>query len=161
MKIAPATTPQDIVAVRRLFEDYAATLAISLCFQGFGAELAGLPGAYAAPRGRLYLATVDGVPAGCVAMRPHDAQNAEMKRLYVRAQFQGRGIGLKLAEQVIADARALGYASLLLDTLPSMQTALRLYDTLGFVRRGPYFDTPVAENIFMELKLGGPSLPTV
>lgn len=144
---------EDIAAVRRLFEEYAASLEVDLCFQNFSAELAGLPGAYAPPRGRLLLATEDGPPVACVALRPKTDQAGEMKRLYVRPGHQGRGLGRQLAEQVIAEARVIGYNSLLLDTLPSMQAAIKLYESLGFVRREPYFDSPVAGNVYMELRL--------
>jgi putative acetyltransferase len=153
VKIIQATSVEDIAAVRQLFEEYAASLEIDLCFQNFFAELAGLPGAYASPRGRLLLAMADDKPAGCVALRPHRERVGEMKRLYIRPGHQGLGLGRKLAEQIISDARTIGYTSLLLDTLPSMQAAIKLYESLGFVRRGPYFDSPVAGNVFMELKL--------
>lgn len=153
MKITHATSLEDIAAVRRLFEEYATSLAIDLCFQGFAAELAGLPGAYAPPRGRLLLATIDGSPAGCVGLRPRDEHTCEMKRLYVRPAFQGRGLGRLVAQHVIAQARASGYSTLVLDTLPSMKGAVRLYESLGFVRRPPYFQSPIADNVFMELRL--------
>jgi ribosomal protein S18 acetylase RimI-like enzyme len=153
VKIVQATSPADIAAARRLFEEYAASLNISLCFQNFSEELAGLPGAYAAPRGRLLLAWVDGAPAGCVALRPKEGQACEMKRLYVRSAHQGTGLGRQLVAAVITEARAIGYESMLLDTLPIMQTALKLYDSIGFVRRAPYYPTPVDGTVFMELKL--------
>lgn len=153
MKIFQANTVEDIAAARRLFEEYAASIETDLCFQNFSKELTGLPGAYAPPRGRLLLALVDATPVGCVGLRPHDATTGEMKRLFVQPGHQGRGLGKQLAEAVIAEARAIGYTSLLLDTLPSMQSAIRLYEVLGFVRRPPYFDSPVGGNVFMELKL--------
>jgi ribosomal protein S18 acetylase RimI-like enzyme len=150
-----ATSSGDIAIVRRLFEEYAASLNISLCFQNFSEELAGLPGAYAAPRGRLLLALVDGVPAGCVALRPKEGPACEMKRLYVRPAQQGAGLGRQLVEAVITEARAIGYTSMLLDTLPIMQTALKLYESIGFARRSPYYPTPVDGTVFMELDLSG------
>lgn len=153
MEIVQAASGEDIAAIRRLFAEYAASLELDLCFQNFPAELAGLPGAYAARRGRLLLALVEGVPAGCVALRPKDEGTCEMKRLYVRPGHQGLGLGRKLTERAIVEARAIGYSTLLLDTLPSMQAAVRLYESLGFVRRAPYFDSPVAGNVFMELRL--------
>ena len=107
---------------------------------------------YAPPRGRLLLVQVDGELAGCVALRPKEGTACEMKRLYLRPAFHGRGLGRKLAEHVISEARALGYTSLLLDTLPTMQAAIRLYESLGFVRRGAYYAAPDT-NIFMELPL--------
>lgn len=159
MKIIQATSGEDIAVVRQLFEEYAASLDVDLCFQNFAQELAGLPGAYTAPRGRLLLALIDGVPVGCVALRLHHDQAGEMKRLFVRPGHQGRGIGRKLVEAVITEARAIGYTSILLDTLPTMQTAIKLYGTLGFVPCPPYFDSPVGGNVFMELRLGRDAKP--
>lgn len=153
MKIIQATNVETIASARRLFQEYAASLDTDLCFQNFAKELAALPGYYAPPRGRLLLAMVDGAPVGCVALRPHDARTGEMKRLFVRPGHQGRGLGRFLVEAVIAEARAIGYTCLLLDTLPSMQNAIRLYEAMGFVRRAPYFDSPVGGNVFMELSL--------
>jgi len=127
--IAPAVTADEIAAVRQLFEEYAAGLEVDLCFQNFSAELAALPGSYAPPHGRLLLARVDGAPAGCVALRPQCAHAGEMKRLYVRPDHQGIGLGRRLAERVLGEARAIGYTSLLLDTLPSMGTAIALYES--------------------------------
>lgn len=153
MKIIQANSLEDITAARRLFEEYAASIDTDLCFQNFAKELAGLPGAYAPPRGRLLLAMVDDKPVGCVGLRPHDATTGEMKRLFVQPGYQGRGFGRSLVEAVTAEARAIGYTRLLLDTLPSMQSAIKLYESLGFVRRAPYFDSPVGGNVFMELSL--------
>ncbi len=153
MKIIQATNVETIASARRLFQEYAASIDTDLCFQNFAKELAALPGYYAPPRGRLLLAMIDGAPVGCVALRPHDAHTGEMKRLFVRPGHQGRGLGRFLVEAVIAEARAIGYTSLLLDTLPSMQSAIRLYESIGFVRRAPYFDSPVGGNVFMELSL--------
>jgi putative acetyltransferase len=152
-KIIQAVSPADIAIVRRLFEEYAASLNVSLCFQNFAAELAGLPGDYAAPRGRLLLATIGDEPAGCVALRPKGEQACEIKRLFVNPRHQGRGLGRKLAERMISEARAIGYTSMLLDTLPSMHAAHRLYESLGFVQREPYYPTPVGGTVFMELRL--------
>jgi len=152
--IIQATTVETIAITRRLFQEYAASIDTDLCFQNFSKELTDLPGYYAPPRGRLLLAMIDGAPVGCVALRPHDATAGEMKRLFVRPGHQGRGLGRKLVEAVTAEARAIGYTTLLLDTLPSMQSAIRLYESLGFVRRAPYFDSPVGGNVFMELSLG-------
>lgn len=153
MNIIQANSIEDIAAARRLFEEYAASIDTDLCFQNFSKELAGLPGAYAPPRGHLLLAVVDGIPVGCVGLRPHDATTGEMKRLFVQPGHQGRGIGRQLVEAVTAEARAIGYTSLLLDTLPTMQSAIKLYESLGFVHRPPYFDSPVGGNVFMERKL--------
>lgn len=139
--------------VAALFSEYAASLPVDLSYQGFSQELAGLPGKYARPDGRLYLALADGVPAGCVAMRRLDETRAEMKRLYVRASFRGHALGRTLAERLIADARALGCEMLLLDTLGSMHSAQALYQSLGFVHTEAYYDCPVAGTVFMRLNL--------
>jgi putative acetyltransferase len=125
-----------------------------MSYQGFAAELAGLPGAYAPPRGRLLLALDAGGEAGCVALRPVNEVTCETKRLFVRPSWQGRGLGRALAGRVIAEARTIGYSTLLLDTLPTMHSAIRLYESLGFVRRAPYYPTAPAGTVFMELELG-------
>ncbi len=154
MNIRSAVTPEDFVLVRPLFEEYAAWLDVDLSFQGFAAELAGLPGAYAPPRGRLLLAVNDdGAVAGCVALRPLVDTTCEMKRLYVRAAFRGQGAGRLLAGQIVTEARAIGYRTMKLDTLPRMQSALRIYAALGFVRCTAYYETPLADTVFMELRL--------
>jgi ribosomal protein S18 acetylase RimI-like enzyme len=152
MTISPAQSTDEITAIRELFAEYAASLSIDLAYQGFGKELAELPGAYSPPRGRLLLATLEGIYAGCVALRPIDPQTCEMKRLYVRPELQGAGVGRMLAVRAIAEARSIGYSAILLDTLPTMQGALRLYDSLGFVRRTPYYQSPIEGTVFMELR---------
>lgn len=153
MPICQATAPEHLTVIRNLFEEYAAWLRIDLAFQGFATELATLPGAYAPPRGRLLLAMDTDGPAGCVALRPAGDTACEMKRLFVRPTCQGRGLGRALARQVIADAQALGYSCMVLDTLPFMHGALQLYESLGFVRRSAYYSTPLPETVFMELRL--------
>jgi GNAT superfamily N-acetyltransferase len=153
MYILPATTPRQIAQVHRLFEEYARLLGIDLCFQNFADELAGLPGSYAPPRGRLLLAVIDDQPAGCVALRPLQDNACEMKRLFVPPAFRGQGIGRKLAEQIIAEARQIGYAVMKLDTLPSLKPATALYTSLGFSPCSPYNDTPLKETLFLELPL--------
>ncbi len=115
---------------RELFREYQVSLGIDLCFQGFEEEMAALPGTYAPPQGRLYVAFVDGRPAGCIALRPFEGQQCEMKRLYVRPGFRGQSLGRKLAQRVISEAREIGYAALLLDTLPTMTAAQELYRSL-------------------------------
>ena len=140
-------------ACRELFVEYQRGLGVSLCFQNFERELETLPGDYARPRGRLILARVAGEPAGCVALRPLGPREAEMKRLYVRAMFRGMGLGRTLAECAIDEARALGYATLKLDTLPSMGEAQRLYAELGFVGTAAYNDNPVEGVRFLALAL--------
>ena len=153
MEIAQAVTPEQIVEARTLFREYERSLGIDLCFQGFEQELAGLPGAYAPPRGRLLLAVDGGAPAGCVALRPLDDAVCEMKRLYVRPPYRGRRPGRRLAERVIVDAQAFGYPRMRLDTLPSMKEALALYRALGFVEIAPYYANPVPGARFLELDL--------
>jgi len=128
-------------------------LDIDLCFQGFEHEVAGLPGAYAPPRGRLLLALDGAVPAGCVALRPLAAATCEMKRLYVRPAARGRRVGRLLAETVLREARGIGYARMRLDTMPSMKEAIALYRSLGFLEIAPYCENPVAGALFMELSL--------
>ena len=143
----------ELAAVRDLFLEYAGSLNFSLCFQDFETELEGLPGAYAPPRGILLLAQDGGEVAGCVGVRPLDAGRCEMKRLYVREYHRGSGLGRRLAERAIAFARAAGYRSMLLDTLPQMEAATRLYRELGFTRCAPYYDnTPIGSSC-LELKL--------
>jgi len=157
--IRSVASPDDIVIVRALFQEYARELAVDLCFQGFAAECASLPGAYAPPRGRLLLAEVDGQDVGCVALRPLDGSTAEMKRLYVRPAWRATGLGRRLATTVIAEAAALGYQRLRLDTLPSMRAAIAMYRALGFREIDPYYPNPVAGALFLERALGAPGEP--
>jgi len=146
---------------RAIFREYAAQLAVDLCFQGFEDELAGLPGEYAAPAGALLLAFVDGALAGCGAFRPlHDVDypNAcEMKRLYVRRAFRRFGLGRLLARQLMDRAIEAGYSTMLLDTLDDMEAARNLYETLGFVEIPPYYFNPVpgAHYLKVDLRLPG------
>lgn len=134
-------------AARDIFREYAAGLGVDLCFQSFDAELAGLPGDYAPPRGSLLLAFIEGHVAGCVALRPLDNVDypnaAEMKRLYVRKAFRGFGLGRQLVEAVMDAARLAGYACVLLDTLDDMEAARALYDELGFEDIPPYYHNPI------------------
>jgi ribosomal protein S18 acetylase RimI-like enzyme len=144
---------ENLEEVRQLFSEYATSLGISLDFQDFDAELAGLPGDYAPPSGRLLIATSDGHAAGCVAMRKLNDEVCEMKRLYVRPEFQGLKIGRSLAEAVIAAAKKMGYERMRLDTLPSMKAARTLYASLGFREIAPYRHNPIEGTAFMELTL--------
>jgi len=143
----------DLAATRALFEEYAASLPIKLCFQQFDQELATLPGAYTAPRGTLILCRCGGVPAGCVGLRPFDAATGELKRLYVVPRFRGHGIARELITRAIATARAAGYHDLVLDTLASMQPAIRLYESFRFRPTAPYYDNPNAAVHFFRLQL--------
>jgi putative acetyltransferase len=153
MELRHAISPAEIAHARSLLEEYAVWLGVDLQFQGFAAELAALPGYYGPPRGRLLLAlTEHDEVAGCVALRPLSDSVCEMKRLFVRPAFRGQGIGRRLAGQIIADARGLGYTAMRLDTLPFIKEALQLYRSLGFVECPPYYDTPLADTIFLELK---------
>ena len=145
--------PAGLTLVRRLFEEYAASLDTDLAFQGFAEELAGLPGAYARPSGGLLLAMDGDEAAGCAAFRLLEPGICEMKRLYVRPAARGARWGRRLAERVVADARRAGYDRMRLDTLPSMRAAVRLYAELGFQEIAPYRHNPVAGTKFLELVL--------
>ena len=140
---------------RTLFLEHAATLGFDLCFQGFDEELVTLPGGYAAPRGALLLTVVGDDLAGCVAMRPFGDDICEMKRLYVRPAFRGRGVGRRLATQIIEAAREAGYARMRLDTVPSMVEARALYGATGFVEIPACRVNPVEGAVFVELDLDG------
>jgi putative acetyltransferase len=140
-------------AARQLFAEYAASLDISLCFQGFDEELAGLPGTYAPPRGRLLLACRGKESVGCVALQPLEPGTCEMKRLYVRPAYRTGGVGRLLAERVIHEAATAGYRRMRLDSLPAMETALQLYRRLGFREIAPYTTNPVKGAVFLELQL--------
>jgi len=154
MKLVQVQSEKDITQARELFEEYAAWLEIDLCFQNFDRELAGLPGDYALPTGRLLLAFVDEQLAGCVALRKIDEGVCEMKRLFVRPAFRGKGLGRKLTETIIEEARRIGYQQVRLDTLPpKMQTAVGVYRSLGFKEIDPYYRNPVEGATFMELVL--------
>lgn len=151
---AQAHSPQQIAAIRELFLEYAQSLGFSLCFQGFDKELAELPGDYAPPRGRLILARRQGDAAGCAALHPSSGDICEMKRLYVRPEFRGKGLGRALAERIIAVARESGYQRLRLDTVePRMKTAVALYGQLGFREIAPYRPNPIEGALYLELHL--------
>jgi len=144
---------EDLVSVRALFQEYWASFGFTPCFQNFDAELAGLPGDYQAPKGRLALALADGKPAGCVALRPIDASRCEAKRLYVRPQYRGQGIGKALLDWVINEARAAGYVEMVGDTMPVMERALGMYERVGFERTGPYAKDATPGAIYIRLRL--------
>ena len=158
MNIVPVTSPEQLREVRRLFEEYAASLSFDLCFQNFQQELDRLPGDYAPPGGGLWLATTDrGEAAGCVAMRRLEPGVGEMKRLYVRPEHRGTGLGKRLALKVLEEAESIGYRRIRLDTTPEMAGAIRLYESLGFTRIAPYRANPVEGALYMEIELGGAS----
>jgi len=154
LTIVNAESPAQIAQVRELFLEYANSLGFSLCFQGFDKELAALPGDYALPDGRLLLAEFEGQLAGCGALHRLDAGNCEIKRLYVRPQFRGHGIGRLLTERLIAEARAIGYRAMRLDTIADkMREAVALYRRLGFREIAPYRENPIPTTLYMELTL--------
>ena len=161
--IRQAESPEDFAAARRLFEEYQAWLGVDLCFQGFAAELDSLATMYGPPRGRLLLVETapdaggdrpDGF-AGCIALRPFDADRCEMKRLYVRADHQGAGLGKRLIERLIAEAKEIGYRRMVLDTLPQMQAAQHLYAAYGFRDIEAYYSNPTPGVRYLALELEG------
>lgn len=154
MELIQAESAEDINRTRELFKEYAAGLGIDLCFQNFDKELALLPGDYVLPSGRLFLAISDDAAVGCVALRMIADGICEMKRLYVRPEFRGTGLGRTLAETIIKTAREIGYHRVRLDTLPGkMDRAIAMYRSLGFKEIEPYYDNPVEGATFMELSL--------
>jgi putative acetyltransferase len=153
LMVVPGHAAPALESARTLFEEYAASLGVDLCFQGFDDELATLPGNYAPPAGRLLLAIQGDTVAGCVALRRLESEVCEMKRLYVRPPFQGLGIGRMLVERVIEEARDAGYRRMRLDTLPTMISARALYRRMGFHEIAPYRSNPVEGVAFLELDL--------
>jgi len=169
IRIVPARFPQQLEEVRAIFLEYAGSLGFSLCFQNFDQELASLPGEYAPPEGCLLLAERDSAEdhnanevapgtaiqvGGCVALHEISPGICEMKRLYVRPAFRGHGLGRRLAEAVIDEARQIGYRRMRLDTVePLMKQAVALYRTLGFAEIAPYRENPMAGTLYMELEL--------
>jgi putative acetyltransferase len=149
-----AESRAQIELARELFLEYAQSLGFSLCFQNFDSELANLPGDYAPPEGRLLLAGYEGKVAGCVALHKLEDGICEMKRLYLRPQFRGKGLGRVLAERIIAEARQTGYRRMRLDTVESvMKDAVAMYRRLGFREIAPYCDNPMPTALYMELLL--------
>jgi len=152
--IAPVVGAQDLDATLALFREYAASLPVDLSYQNFDQEMADVNGKYGAPAGALLLARgPDGAPAGCVALRPLVSGRCEMKRLYVAPAARGTGLGRALTLAIIGEARARGYRELMLDTLPSMQTALGLYRNLGFRDTEAYYPGAPAGTVYLSLPL--------
>ncbi|MGA9966232.1 MAG: GNAT family N-acetyltransferase [Terriglobales bacterium] len=149
-----AESAAHVAQARELFQEYAQSLGVNLCFQNFEQELAGLPGHYAPPGGRLLLAEYDGQLAGCVALHKWEDGVCEMKRLYLRPSFRGKGLGRSIAEKIIAEARGIGYQRMRLDTIePLMKDAVEMYRKLGFREIAPYRPNPIAGAMYMELQL--------
>ena len=157
IRLIQADSPELLQAAREIFREYAASLQVDLCFQNFDAELATLPGEYAAPGGALLLAYVDGALAGCGAMRPltdvDHANACEMKRLFVRPAFRRYGLGRLLAQALLDRATSAGYSSMLLDTLDEMESARELYATLGFEEVAPYYFNPIPGAHYLKVQL--------
>ena len=158
IRLQAPDSPALIEATRALFAEYAKALGFDLCFQHFDAELAALPGDYAAPQGGLLLAFVDGELAGCGAFRPLsdvDYANAcEMKRLFVRRPFRRFGLGRLLTQALIDGATQAGYSAMLLDTLDDMEAARGLYEALGFAEVPPYYFNPIPGAHYLKVDLG-------
>jgi ribosomal protein S18 acetylase RimI-like enzyme len=160
LTIIEAASAGDMDDVRGLLRAYAASLSVDLCFQGFDAELAGLPGAYGPPAGALLLCRDEvGRALGCVALRATDAHGVcEMKRLYLSPEARGRGVGRALVEAILRVAGERGYEAMRLDTLPEMADAIALYQRFGFEPIAPYYDTPVAGTRFLQRAIAQPAV---
>ena len=153
VQIAAAESPEQLAQLRGLLVEYAESLSYHICFESFQKELAQLPGVYGPPDGRLFLALAGGQPAGCAALRQMEQGVGEIKRLYVRPAFRGRGLGRELSEKILSEARALGYRAVRLDTLPLMKEAQSLYRSLGFKPVGASRSVRGEKPIDMELQL--------
>ena len=139
--------------IRALFREYETFLGVDLCFQGFEEELTDLPGKYEPPRGALLIAFVNKQVAGCVALRPLDNGCCEMKRLFVRPEYRGLGLGRQLAHRIIEESKEIGYERMRLDTLEFLEGAIHLYRSLGFKQIGSYYDNPLEKVSYWELDL--------
>lgn len=154
IEVVQAESEAEIEEAKAIFREYEQWLGLSLCFQSFEEELASLPGFYAPPDGRLYLARIDGETVGCMGLRKLSGGICEMKRLYLREAARGKGVGQALIEKVIADAREIGYAKMRLDTFPpKMGKAVSLYESHGFYEIEPYYENPHGDTLFMEKQL--------
>jgi ribosomal protein S18 acetylase RimI-like enzyme len=154
-----AATAADYTAGRALIEEYAAALGVDLCFQNFSTEIADLPTCYGPPGGCLLLAKIGGQHVGCVAIRPHAGTICEMKRLYVRPGQRGAHVGRRLVEAAIEQATRLGYTRIVLDTLPGMIEAQRLYEMFGFKEIEGYYPNPLPGVRYLALEIGGSVRP--
>lgn len=152
-KILTAKTTEHFEQARYLFQAYADWLQVDLSYQHFEQELTLIPQMYGPPHGKLLLAYVNDTAVGCVGVRPFKTTTCEMKRLYVNSDFQGLGIGRALAKQIIQEACTLGYESMVLDTLKRMQSARKLYQSLGFEKTSPYYENPLPEVIYLKMVL--------
>jgi len=157
VELLTPVSPKDWEEVRAIFKEYAHSLNVDLCFQGFDEEVSNLPGEYAVPRGSLLLASVDGQVAGCCALRPLDSSDysnaAEMKRLYVRSTYRGLGLGRQLVQAILDAAQLAGYSCVLLDTLDDMEAARALYEDLGFTEIPPYYHNPIAGAHYLKVDI--------
>jgi putative acetyltransferase len=152
-EITEAASTEDYAAGKTLIEEYAVALGVNLCFQNFSAEIANLPMFYGPPRGFLLLTRIDRDSVGCVAVRSRDTVICEMKRLYVKPQYRGAGLGRRLAESGIRSAQRLGYSRMVLDTLPSMAETQALYESLGFREIGCYYPNPLEGVLYLACEL--------
>ncbi|UCC11175.1 MAG: GNAT family N-acetyltransferase [candidate division WOR-3 bacterium] len=153
VEIIAVESQEQLDDIRKLFTEYVDSLGFDLHFQEYEREYAQLPGEYAPPDGRLFLALCDGEVCGCIALRKIDEHTCEMKRLYVRPHYRGKKIGRLLSEKLITEARTVGYRSMRLDTIPQMTAAIALYRSLGFRDIEPYRYNPIPGALFMELPL--------
>ena len=142
-QLIDAVTPEQLGTIRTLFLEYERSIGVSLCFQNFAEEVANLPGRYALPDGRLYICLEGDEIVGCIGLRRLDLESGEIKRLYVRQRYRGRGYGKRITSAIIADARQIGYRRIVLDTLPTMTEAQRIYTSLGFQNIEPYVFNPI------------------
>jgi carbonic anhydrase len=153
-KIIAAESSDEIEEVRKLFLEYAEWLGFSLCFQNFDEELATLPGKYSSPEGRLYLVKTGNKYIGCIGLRKYENEICEMKRLYIKPEARGLGIGHKLVELIINDAKKIGYKKMRLDTIKNqMAAAIEIYKKNGFVETESYYKNPDPHTLYMELDL--------
>ena len=153
IEIIPAQTEGELTTIRGLFRAYASSLQVDLCFQGFEAELATLPGRYAVPMGGLWLAKADGQAVGCIGLRSFSKTEGELKRLYVVPDRRGQGVARALVATALTGARRAGYSTVVLDTLETMTAAIRLYTLLGFMPTEPYYPNPLPGVLYFRCEL--------